>query len=258
MDFGRVFATLSSQFEAHCQLQATRREVNSFSDNKQNPLNGWFEYSKKLNWRRTATPLLSSEAAVPDFASIIKKMKDDFTHRVTSTRGHHVADKSYENWLVPRVEKQPDVAVVSAVSSEWLLASDRATPSDDAVTRGFNAIASSDSSLWLLHSSSDDGVISECHDHFIANTSPWLLQSSSTKTEDRLSMTSPLEQDYSEWLNPVKEVENYQPWLTAGTYKSQSSKEDDISNWLHQGYSWSDQANEQWLLPKGKLFTIVL
>lgn len=253
VDFGQVFAALSSQFEARCQLQATRQEVKSFSDNKQNPLSGWYEYSKKLQWRHTPTisPATSEGAAVPDFASIIRKMKDDFTNHVNSAGVCLVTNELYEKWLVPRVEKQPEVA---AVSSKWLITSERITPSDDAVTavtKGFNSIASTDTSMWLLHSSSDDGMLSESHDHFIGDTSPWLLQSPSVEKQDKLSMTVAQEQDYSEWLNPVKELENCQTWLTATTDNSQPTEVDDVSNWLYQGYSWSDQSNEQWLLPSG-------
>ena len=254
VDFARVFAVLSSQFEARCQLQATRKEVKYFSEN---PLNGWFEYSKKLQWRRTTTAL-SSKPAVPDYASIIKKLKDDFINKSLASVAHpiNVPDESYKKWLLPQPDKHPD-APAATISTKWLstsatLSDDAvimATPSADAVTKGFNAIANSDSSSWLLHSSFDDRILSEDHGYFNADTSPWLLRSSSE--EDKLPMVVPPEQDYNEWLNPVKEIEKYQTWLTAETYEKQPSTEDDVSNWLDQGYSWTDHSNVQWLLPRG-------
>ena len=248
VDFARVFAVLSSQFEAQCQLQATRKEVKSFSESNANPFSGWFEYSKKLQWRRSTTAL-SSQPAVPDFASIIKKLKDDFTKNLPSSVAHpvNVPDESYKKWLAPRGDKHQDVTI------EWLSTSTTpsantfamASSSADTITRGFNAIASSDTSSWLLHSSLDDGM-SEDNSCFNADTSPWLLQCSSE--DDKLSMLVPLEQDYNEWLNPVKD---YQTWLTTGGYEKQPSKEDDVSDWLHQGYNWIDDSNVQWLLPRG-------
>ena len=81
-------------------------------------------------------------------------------------------------------------------------------------------------------------MLSEQPSHF--DVSPWLLQS------DKEKMTVTLGQDYGEWLltgNAVKEEDNYQTWLTAGTNTSQPT----ITNWLHQG----DHSNEQWLLPRG-------
>ena len=220
-----MFAALSSQFESCCQVE--------YGD-EQSPLSGWFEYSKKLQWRRTAT-IPSSEPAVPDFTSVIKKMKDDFNNH---TGHYHIDNGSLEKWLVPRGAQQ---------QSEWLVTSNKMDTPGEAVTRGFDAIVRSDSSLWLLHSTSNDGLLSEHHGHFIADASPWLLQSSSTERQARPSMTSVAsEQDYSEWLNPVMEVEKCQPWLITTI----PIKEDDVSNWL-QGHNWSDQCNEQWLSPRG-------
>ena len=219
--------------------------MKSFPESNPRPLNGWFEYSKKLQWRHTA-PALSSEPTVPDFASIIKKLKDDFTLACYPVaRPMSAPDKSYKKWLAPQADKQPDVVAttVTNISTEWC----SYVGSADAVTRGFTTIASSDNSLWLI--SSDDGILSE--KHFNADTSSWLLQSSLAVEEDKLSTAVPLEQDYNEWLNPVKEAKNYQTWLTAGTHEKQPSKEDDVSNWLHQGYSWIDHSNMQWLLPRG-------
>ena len=251
----QVFATLSSQFETCCQLQATGQDVTSVTDDKRNLMSGWFEYSKKLQWRRTAT-IPSSESVVPDFASIIKKLKDDFNNCPTTntTGGCHFDDESLEKWLVPREVQQstaewvvPRVDQQSGVTAEWLVTSDRmaTTASGDGVTRGFDAIARSDGSMWLAHSASDDGLMSEHHSHFTCDTSPWLLQSSSTDNEAIPSMTLPaLEQDYSKWLRPVMGV---QPWLTTSKLPG---KENDISNWL-QGHNWSDRLNEQWLLPRG-------
>ena len=220
VDYNQVFAALSGQFESCCQVE---------SFDKQSPLSGWFEHSKKLQWRRT-TPGPSSESAVPDFTSVVKKMKDDF-----NSHGRH-CNVDDEQWLVPRGAQQ---------QSEWLMTSNKMVTPGEAVTRGFDAIARSDSSLWLPRSSSDDGLLSEHHDHFIADTSPWLLQSSSsTERQARPSVTPlALEQDYSEWLKPVMEVEQCQPWLSIT-----SSKEDDVSNWLQAHH---DQCNEQWLLPRG-------
>ena len=157
--------------------------MKSFSDNKlQNPLSDWYEYSKKVQWRRA--PLIStvssSAAAVP---SIMKRMNDNFTNSTTAPT--NVASKLYEQWLVPRVNRQP------YASSEWPSTSEMATSSDGAETKGFNSIASSDNSLWLLHSSSDDMMLSEQPSRF--DVSPWLLQSDK-------EMTVPLGQDYSEWL----------------------------------------------------------
>ena len=243
VDFAHVFSVLSSQFEARCQLQATRKEVKSFSESNTSPLSGWFEYSKKLQWRRDTTAL-SSQPAVPDFASIIKKLKDDFTKNLPSVpHSVNVPNESYKKWLAPQRDEHP-----TTVTAEWLPTwatpsadvAAMATSSADAVTRGFNAIASTDSSSWLLHSSHDDGILSVDNSCFNADTSPWLLRCSSEDTS--------LEQDYNEWLNPVKEVEDYETWQTTGGYEKQPNKDDD---WLHQGCNWIDHSNVQWLLPRG-------
>lgn len=228
--------------------------MKSFSESNTSPLSGWFEYSKKLQWKRNTTAL-SSQPAVPDFASIIKKLKDDFTKNLASSVAHpvNVPDESYKKWLAPQGDKHQDVPV----TTEWLSTSAipsadtvaMATSSADAVTRGFNAIASSDSSSWLLHSSHDDGILSEDNSCFNPDTSPWLLRCSSE--DDKSSMLVPLEQDYNDWLNPVKEVEDYQTWLTTGGYEKQASKGDDVSDWVYHGYDWTDHSNVQWLLPRG-------
>ena len=160
----------------------------------------------------------------------MKRIKDNFTNSTAAPA--NVASELYEKWLMPRVNRQP------FASSEWLLTSDRATSNDDAVTKGFNSIASSDSSLWLMDSSSDDMMLSEQPSHF--DVSPWLLQSSSTDKEK----TVPLGQDYGKWLftgNAVKKEDNYQAWLTAASQPA--------TTWLHQGYN--SDSNEQWLLPRG-------
>lgn len=239
-----------------------------FTDDKRSPLSGWFEYSKKLQWRRTTT-IPSSGSAVPDFASIIKKLKDNFNNRPTTTTigGCCINDESLEKWLVPKQGQPsatewlvPRVDQRSGVTAKWLVTSDRMVttppsddavtmvttpPSDEAVSRGFDAIARSDDSLWLARSASDEGLLSKQHSHFSTDMSPWLLQSSSNENETIPSIALPdLQQDYSKWLKPMMEV---QPWLTTTTLPS---KENDISNWL-QGHNWSDRLNEQWLLPRG-------
>lgn len=205
---------------------------------KCDPLSGWYEHSKKLQWRQGAT-VSTSSSTVPDFSSIVKKLKDDFTNSCP------VIDESYKEWL--RVDKQADIV---DCSSKWLMALDKTTPNED------NSIQSFDDSMWLLPSSSDKWLtaserfnpetspwliqspskdkssITQTSEHFNPKTSPWLIQSSS---KDKSSITQPLD-----WLDTLKD----ETWLSVRTYER---KGDDVSN---QGYNWSSD-NEQWLLPKG-------
>lgn len=247
-----VFTSLLHQFEASCQLQATRQDLSS--DIIQSPLSSWFEYSKELQWRRSSTAYtssLSQAATVPDYSSIVKKMKDNFTSCTPSpTPIKKVTGESYERWLIPRTNQQPEILV----NSDWLLPSEKAALNDtasDAVYKTFHSIASSDSSLWLRSYSSSDER--ECYNHCTPDTSPWLLQSVSTEEEKSSLVVIPPEQDYNDWLftadsdRPVKEEErSYQAWLTsAGFSEGHLVKEDD---WVHQQDDWRD-CNTQWLLP---------
>ena len=178
VDFASAFAILANQFETHCQLQATGKDIKSYYEGNPGPLRGWFEFSKKMQWRRSTA--LPSQSTIPDFESIFKKLKDDFDRNLSCiTQPMNVSDELYDKWLMPQKDRRDAVTI----SSEWLSTSHDQS-NTDGVTRGFNAIVNSDSSSWLLHSDHD---VSSKHDgSFNADTSPWLLQSSLSVREGEL------------------------------------------------------------------------
>ena len=176
VDFASAFAVLANQFEAHCQLQATGKSIKSCSEGIPDPLRGWFEFSKKLQWLHSTT--LPSQPTVPDFESIFKKLKDDFDRNLPYiAQPMNVSDELYNKWLMPQKGRR------DVTSSDWLSTSHDQSNTDE-VTRGFNAIVNSDNSSWLLHS--DHGVSLKQDGSFSVDTSPWLLQSSLSVREGKL------------------------------------------------------------------------
>ena len=227
VDFASVFAVLSSQFEASCQLQAAGKGLKS-SEGNPSSLSGWFEHSKKLQWRRSTTS--SPGATVSDF----ERMKDNSAENISSVAQSKdvSSDDLYDKWLMP----QEDTRNVATVSSDRLPMS-RNESNTDEVTNAVvtNAKVNSDSSSQLLHSLSDRDISVKQNDCFNADTSPWLLQSSLSVKEDNLP--APPDQD---WLN--QKMEDNQTCLTVDSQQN---------NLPQQGHSCIEGSNKQWLLPRG-------
>ena len=116
-------------------------ETVPFTDNKQNPLVGWMEFSKGHRWRRTAEGV-RSPADVPDFHAILKKMKAEFARKSSAT----TAAEPYSTWLVSGTSKPAKEAATAPVST--LLPSPASSVTQD-VTEQFNAIVGSNASSWL-------------------------------------------------------------------------------------------------------------
>ena len=229
VDFASVFAVLSSQFEASCQLQAARKHIKSSTEGNPAPVSGWLEYSKKLQWRRSTAS--SPEPSVPDF----ERMKDDSAETISSVAQSRdvSSDELYDKWLMP----QEDAQNAATISSARLSTSHNESNADEATNGKVN---SDSSSVGLLHSSSDHGVSVKQHGHFNADTSPWLLQPSLSIKEDKLLVSLELD-----WLNPGKKIENHQTCFTA---KTNDSQQHDLPQ---QGNSCMEDSNEQQPLPRG-------